>query len=300
MTQIQRVAMVVGASRGIGRRCALALAQKGYDLSVCSRTLEGHEAYEISETVQRTEKRALPGSLRELAGEVEETLGRKALPVKVDLLESSDIDRFFEQTMQEFGRVDVLVNAQKYVGPGHRDLFVDTPYSVFDDAVRINCLAPLYLTKSVVPVMIEQRSGLIVNVTSGFGEREMPALANGTHNGPPALSYGVSKAGFNRLGPGLAKELRSHGIAVVNLEPGRTWTERKVVQRGEDFDTSVEVPPEASGLTCAYIATCADPMFYSGMTIQAPDFAIEHGLIDPELMPPPHGRSAWGAPGRSR
>ncbi len=298
MANNTRVALVVGASRGIGKQCALALAGKGFDVAAAARTLEGGESFETSETSRASVKRALPGSLRELANEIE-GLGRKALPVAVDLMKNQDLDRLFQRTMDEFGRIDVLVHAQKYVGPGHRDLFIDTPYEAFHQAMQVNVMAALYLLKLVVPVMIKQQGGVVVNVASNSGHRETPQLPNGDFRGPPALTYGVSKAAINRVGPGLAKELRQYNITVFNLEPGRTWTERKVVQRGDGYDTSVEVPPEASGRTCAFIATAPNPLFYSGMTVNAPEFAIDHGLIDPERIPPPHGKGQWGLPNRT-
>ena len=111
------------------------------------------------------------------------------------------------------------------------------------------------------------------------------------------LSYGVSKAAFNRIGPALAKELREDGIAVVNVEPGDVAVERKAVQRGEAYDPRNHDSPLAAARSCAHIAASAHPMFYSGLTVYAPEFAVERGLIEPEQTAPGR-REEWGLPGR--
>ena len=117
--------------------------------------------------------------------------------------------------------------------------------------------------------------------------------------GATGLAYGVTKASFNRLAPGLAKELREHGIAVVNVEPGDVSVERKAVQRGDEFAPENMDPPESAARTCAYIATCEHPMYYSGLTVYAPVFAVEHGLIEADALPPAHGVETWGMPDRA-
>jgi NAD(P)-dependent dehydrogenase (short-subunit alcohol dehydrogenase family) len=291
----KRVALVTGASRGIGKQCALALAARGFEVVIAARTLEPGETRERSETVGKSDRGPMPGSLRETAGAIAK-LGRRALPVRTDLTRNAEIDALVERALAEVGHIDVLVNDARYVGPGQRDLFLDTPHAILEEMVQVNLLAPLYLIRRVVPAMIARAGGIIFNVSSGSGIDETPALPNGHWDGGWGLGYSFTKAGMNRLAAGLAKELKQHAIAVVNLEPGLVVVERKIAERaGTGFDPSEQAPPEVVGLSCVYIATCPQPMFYSGRTVFTPEFAIEHGLIDPDRVRR-YGKARWGLP----
>jgi NAD(P)-dependent dehydrogenase (short-subunit alcohol dehydrogenase family) len=290
-----RVALVTGASRGIGKQCALALAARGFDVVIAARTLEPGEMRERSETVRKSDPGPLPGSLRETA-EAIAVLGQRALPLRTDLTRNTEIDALVERALTEFGRVDVLVNDARYVGPGQRDLFLDTPHAILEEMVQVNLVAPLYLIRRLVPAMIAQGGGVVFDVSSGAGIDETPALPNGHWDGGWGVGYSFTKAALNRLAAGLAKELRQHAIAVVNLEPGLVVVERKIAERaGTGFDPTEQAPPEVVGLSCAYIATCPQPMYYSGRTVFTPEFAIEHGLIDPDRVRR-YGRARWGLP----
>jgi NAD(P)-dependent dehydrogenase (short-subunit alcohol dehydrogenase family) len=109
------VAFITGASRGIGKASALALARKGFDVVVTARTLEHGEAFEHGS--RDSEVRALPGSLRETARAVE-ALGQRALPLRLDLLDLDSIDAALEAALTHWGRIDLLVNNGIYQGPG--------------------------------------------------------------------------------------------------------------------------------------------------------------------------------------
>lgn len=271
-----KIAIVTGASRGIGRACALHLARKGFDVVVSARTLEEGEFHEYSSTLKRQAKEPLPGSLRSVAREIA-ALGRRALPVRLDLNSRADVEQVVERTMAALGRIDLLVNNGRYIGPGHMDLFVDTPMELLDRMVQCNTLAPLYFCKLVVPIMIRQGGGMIINVSSGAGINETPRLPG---EGGWGLGYSISKAGLNRMAAGLGKELRQHRIAVVNLEPGFVATERMHVEMKDyGFDATKGVSMDVPGATCAWLATCKNPLFFAGKTVYAPDFAVEHELV---------------------
>jgi NAD(P)-dependent dehydrogenase (short-subunit alcohol dehydrogenase family) len=271
-----RIAIVTGASRGIGRACALHLARRGVDVVLGARTLREGELHEHSPTVKRRSTRPLPGSLEGVAADVR-ALGRRALPLRLDLADRRQIEHLVGHALETFGRIDVLVNNGRYVGPGHMDLFVDTPMEALDRMVACNSLAPLYLCKVVVPIMIRQGGGVIVNVSSNAGWRETPKLPG---EGGWGLGYSVSKAGLNRIAPGLAKELRPHRIAVVNLEPGFVATERMRLEMREfGFDAAAGLSVDVPGAACAFLATCADPLAYTGETVQAAELVAHHGLL---------------------
>ncbi|MYB43023.1 MAG: SDR family NAD(P)-dependent oxidoreductase [Chloroflexi bacterium] len=293
----RRVALVTGASRGIGKATAVALAEAGYDVIAAARTLEEGEPQEMTETVHETNVQPVPGgSLRDTVAQIEQA-GRRGLPVRCDLMSRADMDALIDTAVAEFGGIDVFVNNARYVGPGFKDRFLDTPYEVLEDSMRVNALAPLYLLTKIAPLMVRQGSGLILHISSLEGVMESAKLPTGHWTGRGGLSYGVSKAAFNRIGPALAKELREDGIAVVNVEPGDVAVERKAVQRGDAYDPRNHDSPLAAARTCALIASSAHPMFYSGLTVYAPEFAVERGLIEPEQAAPGR-REEWGQPGR--
>ena len=272
----RRVAFVTGASRGIGRACALELARRGLDVVVTARTVTGAERLEHSSTVKKSATNPLPGSLEATAREAR-ALGAEALVVKLDLAARADWPAAVDAALARFGRIDVLVNNGRYVGPGHMDPFEDTPVELIEQMMLCNVIAPLRLIRLCLPVMKRQGGGIVINITSSAGERETPAPIG---QGGWGLGYSLSKAAFNRMVPGLAKELRPYDIAVIGLMPGFVGTERMAAELGEfGFDASKALPVENPGRVCAMLATAKDPMHFSGKDIYGPDFHAEHALV---------------------
>ena len=293
MANQNKVAIVTGASRGIGRGIALNLAKKGFDIVVCARTVKDGQAFEHSSTIKVSKTDALPGSLEKTASEIE-ALGAKALIVKLDLLDRGDVDVVVERTMKEWGRIDVVVNNARYIGPGHMDHFADTPIELFDQHFACNVISPLYLIKLVLPIMIDQGGGIIINLTSGSGYHE---TANDIGEGGWGLGYSVSKAAFNRVAAGLGKEFRKHNIAVINLEPGYVGTERIAHDMaGFGFTMDAALNVDVPGMTCAYLATHPTPMHFSGQSVNAPSFVVDVGLMDANTLPASYGPEHWGLP----
>jgi NAD(P)-dependent dehydrogenase (short-subunit alcohol dehydrogenase family) len=175
------------------------------------------------------------------------------------------------------------------------DLFVDTPMEIFDQHFECNVLAPLYLVKLCVPALRSQ-GGVIVHVTSGAGQNETPDLPG---QGGWGLGYSITKAAFNRMAAGLAKELRGDGIAVINLEPGFVGTERMAQDlKAFGFDASAGLSVDVPGEVCAYLASHPTPLAFSGRTIDAPSFAVEAQLVDGTRLPGAYGPAGWGLPRR--
>lgn len=277
-----RVAFVTGASRGIGRACARHLARAGFHVAVAARTVHEGDA-----------AGGLPGSLDAVAAEIEAE-GRRALRCQLDLLDRASCIAAVDHARDELGRIDLLVNSGIYYGRGEgMSLFADTPIEEFDNAFGANVLAPLHLVQLVLPSMREQGGGLVVNVSSGAGQNETSALPGA---GGWELTYSVTKAAINRATAGLAKELRSEGIAVVNLEPGVVATERMELVTTKYGIPPVGVTPDVPGAVCAHIATHPTPMAFSGRTVDAPQFSVWAGLVDGTGLRWPYGSGAWGAP----
>jgi NAD(P)-dependent dehydrogenase (short-subunit alcohol dehydrogenase family) len=272
----RRVAFVTGASRGIGRACALELARRGLDVVVNARTVTGAERLEHSSTVRKSATNPLPGSLEATAREAR-TLGVDALVVKLDLAARADWPAAVDAALARFGRIDVLVNNGRYVGPGHMDPFEDTPVELIEQMMLCNVIAPLHLIKLCLPAMKRQGGGIVINITSSAGERETPAPIG---QGGWGLGYSLSKAALNRMVPGLAKELRPYHVAVIGLMPGFVGTERMAAELGEfGFDASKALPVENPGRVCAMLATAKDPMYFSGKDVYGPGFHAEHALV---------------------
>jgi NAD(P)-dependent dehydrogenase (short-subunit alcohol dehydrogenase family) len=272
----RKVAFITGASRGIGRGCALELARRGFDLVLSARTVSGKERLEHSSTVKKSLTDPLPGNLEQTAREVG-ALGVEALVVKLDLSMREDWPRGIDAALARFGRIDVLVNNGRYIGPGHMDPFEDTPIELIEQMMLCNVIAPLHLIKLCLPAMKRQGGGIVINITSSAGDREVPAPIG---QGGWGLGYSLSKAAFKRMVPGLAKELRQHNVAVIGLMPGFVGTERMAVELKEfGFDASKALPVENPGRVCAMLATAEDPLFFSGKDVYGPAFHAEHALV---------------------
>ncbi|MGH7787771.1 MAG: SDR family NAD(P)-dependent oxidoreductase [Candidatus Binatia bacterium] len=269
----RQVAFITGASRGIGRGCALELARRGFDLVLTARTVTGAERYEHSSTVKRSATGPLPGSLEQTAAEVR-ALGADAAVIKLDLSVRTDWPAAVAAALERFGRIDVLVNNGRYIGPGHMDPFEETPVDLIEQMMLCNVIAPLHLIKLCLPAMKRQGRGIVINVTSSAGDREIDAPIG---KGGWGLGYSLSKAAFNRMVPGLAKELRQYQIAVIGLMPGFVGTERMAIELKDfGFDASAGLPVENPGRVCAMLATAKNPLYFTGKDIYGPAFHAEH------------------------
>ena len=272
----RKVAFITGASRGIGRGCALELAGRGFDLVLTARTVTGRERYEHSSTVKKSSTEPLPGNLEQTAAEVR-ARGAAAEVIKLDLARREDWTAAVQGALERFGRIDVLVNNGRYIGPGHMDPFEDTPVELLEQMMLCNVIAPLHLIKLCLPIMRRQGGGIVINITSSAGDREIDAPIG---KGGWGLGYSITKAAFNRMVPGLAKELRQHNIAVIGLMPGFVGTERMAIELAEfGFDASKGLPVENPGRVCAMLATAKDPLYFSGKDIYGPSFYAEHRLV---------------------
>jgi NAD(P)-dependent dehydrogenase (short-subunit alcohol dehydrogenase family) len=271
-----KVALVTGASRGIGKAVAVHLARAGFDVAVSARTVHEGEQREHSSTVRLSDTRPLPGSLDGTASLVEET-GQRALPVYLDLLDRASLGWAVATVLERWGRIDVLVNNGRYIGPGHMDRFVDTPVELLDHHLEANVMAPIILTKLVLPGMLERGEGFIVNVTSGAGNTDPPAPAG---DGGWGLGYGMSKGALHRLAGILTVELGDRGIVAYNLHPGFVATERMAIDMADfGFDASTGAPADVVGAVTAWLVTAPEARRRNGTWIEAQDTCQELGLL---------------------
>ncbi len=186
-----RVAIITGASRGIGRAIALGLAQKGCDIVVAAKSTES------------TEK--LPGSIYTVAKEVE-AAGARALPFKIDIRDADHIDALVTKTKEQFGRIDILINN---AGALWWQPLLETPSKRFDLVMSVNARASFLMARAVLPSMMERKWGHIINMSPPIDLKMVPGR----------IAYCISKFGMTLLTLGLAEEVRSANIAVNSLWP---------------------------------------------------------------------------------
>lgn len=270
------VAMVTGASRGIGKAVAVHLARAGYDVAVAARTMSEGEAREHSSTVKRSDLRPLPGSVESTVALVEAT-GRRAMPVYLDLLDRVSLGSAVTKVRERWGPIDVLVNNTRYVGPGHMDQFLDTPIELIDRHLQANVIAPLILTRLVLDEMLDRSSGIVVNLTSSSGLMDPPAPAG---SGGWGLGYGASKGALHRVAGLLATEMSDRGVLFFNLDPGYVATERIAMDMAQfGFDNSTGAPADVIGATVAWLVGSPEAASLNGAHIHAQDVCRERNLL---------------------
>jgi NAD(P)-dependent dehydrogenase (short-subunit alcohol dehydrogenase family) len=275
-TDRPRVALVTGASRGIGKAVAVHLARAGFDVAIGARTLHEGEEREHSSTVAKSDTRALPGSLESTAEQVV-SAGQRALPVYLDLLDRDSLAAATTAVLDQWGRIDVLVNNGRYVGPGHMDQVLDTPIELIDRHFEANVIAPIILTKLVLPLMVERGAGVIINLASASGTMDPPSPAG---QGGWGLGYGASKAALHRVAGMLVVELKDRGIKAFNLSPGFIATERIALDMAEfGFDATKGAPPDVVGAVAAWLVTSPDAADRNGQWVEAQPLCRELGLL---------------------
>ena len=186
-----RVAIVTGASRGIGRALALGLARAGWHIVVAAKS------------VASTDK--LPGSIFTVAAEVE-SLGARALPVPVDVRDAGQIESMTAKTLERFGRIDLLVNN---AGALHWASLLDTPAKRLDLVLGVNARAAFLCCRAVLPAMMARRWGHIINLSPPLDLSMVPGR----------IAYSIGKLGMTLLSLGLAEEVRPYNVAVNSLWP---------------------------------------------------------------------------------
>ncbi len=257
-----KVVLITGASRGIGKQLAIRFAEAGANLVVAARTVQASQSL-------------FPGTIHETA-DAARAHGAKVLALGCDLAIRADVERMCRAALEEFGRVDILINNAAYFGPGHYDAFMSLSLDQWKTMIDVDLNAPVLACRLLLPGMIERNNGLIICMTSVAAMHDVPVGGRGGIS----PGYPTAKAGLNRFVRALAAEIGEHRIPVIAVEPGFTVTERTAIifpQNNMDFSGahSMEVPVR----TVMHLCTCADPTAYSGQVVVAAEFAREHRLI---------------------
>lgn len=213
-----KVALITGASRGIGKQLAVDFAQAGYDIAALARS-----------TADTPTK--LPGTVNETAQLVEEA-GQSCLPIGANLSRVEDLDAAIAATYDRFGQIDVLINNAAIAPPGKA---LESDRRQWSLAVEINVNAPFYLTHAVAPRMASGDGGAVINI--GSGAAVSPEFGR--------ASYTTTKRALEAMSESLASDLKGTGVSVncLRLELS-VWSEGYAFTLGErakemDFEDPV-------------------------------------------------------------
>jgi citronellol/citronellal dehydrogenase len=245
-----KVAIVTGASRGIGRCIALALAREGCAVTVAAKSVE--------------QSARLPGTIHDVAQEIEQAGGR-ALPVQTDVREVDQIQAMVERTAQAFGGVDILVNN---AGALWWQPMLNTPVKRYELVMGVNVRASFFACQAVLPHMIRQGGGHIINMSPPVDLRVVPNR----------IAYMISKFGMTMIALGLAEEVREHKIGACALWPA-TIIESQASINYQLGDPSLWRKADILADATLAIVT-SDPLRYSGQALIDEDVLREHGVTD--------------------
>ncbi|MFN2537908.1 MAG: SDR family NAD(P)-dependent oxidoreductase [Mycobacteriales bacterium] len=265
-----QVAIVTGASRGIGKGIALELGAIGMTVYVTGRTVDGG---------------MLPGTVGETAAQIDE-LGGRGIALACDHHDDAQVEAAVRRVLDEQGVIDVLVN-NVFSAP---DLagwlgkpFWELPVAAWDEVIDIGCRSHYVASAFAAPSMVAAKSGLIVNVTSD-------GAVQYAHNVP----YGVGKAAVDKMTADMAHELQPHGVAAVSVWPGLVKTElvmfgaktqddgSQYLDLGEEgaFDLKDAESPRFVGRGVAALASDPKVLEKTGKAIRVADLADEYGFTD--------------------
>ena len=273
-----RVALVTGASRGVGQATALECARRGADLVLAART--------VTDPLPN-----MPGTLTETADAVR-ALGRDALVVPADLNDMAAVEDLAAAAVRWKGHVDVVVNNAVFFGRAAYHDLDEVSFKNFERQFRVNVFAPFLLAKLLAPAMRANGGGVIANITSGAG-----LIGEYT---VPGITYGSTKAALNRLSTLLARDLQQDNIAVFAIDPGFTLTVL-VEQTSEQAGTDVSAahPPQVPARAIADLIE-ADLSFTTGCVFKAVAGHQPYVMADSRL-PMPAGQEVdfladWSGP----
>jgi len=256
------VALVTGASRGIGKAAAVDLARSGFDVAVAARTLTDGSARlgDGTDTV-------VPGGLDTTVAAVT-AAGVEGLAVRLDLTDRTSVEACLDAVLARFGQVDVLVNNGIYQGPGTLDRFLDLSEGDLAALLEGNLTAQLAIIRRLLPGMLDRGGGTIINLVSQSGFRDPPAKVG---EGGWSLGYALTKAAFARVAPLLHVEHSGDGLRIFSVDPGLTVTERMEASgRAELYRQHfAAATPEVIGRAISWLATSAAADELRGRVVDA-------------------------------
>ena len=216
-----RVIMVTGASRGIGRAIALALAAQGHSLILTARSVDGGAKFSGTSLNDPLTGIDLTGSVADVA-QACQALGSRAIAVPMDLTVESSVLEAAETALSEFGVVDTLVSNAIYQGPGVNDWLQDLPIENLRRVIEGDAIAPMIMLKKFLPGMLTSERGLFIHLTSGAASL-VPKKPAG--EGGWGVAYAMAKGAAHRIAGVMHAEYSPQGLRAYSLNPGHVTTE---------------------------------------------------------------------------
>jgi NAD(P)-dependent dehydrogenase (short-subunit alcohol dehydrogenase family) len=272
-TSDRPVAMVTGASRGIGRACANALAAAGFDLALTARTLTEGSGVDDSDVGGGA---AIEGSLERTAAEVAERGGRATAYV-ADLLDHDSLRAAVAGSVADFGRLDVLVLNAVHTGPGSMVRLAEIAPEEFAIKLQANAVAQLVLVQAALPTMVAAGGGRIIAMSSYSATHDPPAPVG---EGGWGYSYAASKAAFHRLAGHIKVDFGPAGVVAINVDPGNVSTERMQANAAKlGLEGRYQgAPPSAPAAAVVWLATSPEALELNGQTVNGLKLALEKNL----------------------
>lgn len=251
-----RVAIVTGASRGVGAATAVALGAEGVRVACAARATDENPL-------------PLPGTVDETVRRITEA-GGKAIAVPTNLAHDEDVQRMVDTTIETFGRVDILVNNAAITFPGDLEL----PMKRHDLIFAVNLRAPLLAINAVVPDMRTRDEGSIVNVSSLAALNYFPGL----------MAYGMSKIALEHLTVSAAAQLAPYGIAVNTFRIDVPVASEGFVANAPDVDHSDWEPTSVAAEGIVWMLR--QPASYTGRNESMARLRAEHGIMPSQVARP--------------
>jgi citronellol/citronellal dehydrogenase len=244
-----KVAIVTGASRGVGAATARALAAEGVAVACAARATDATPL-------------PLPGTIDDTVRQIEAAGGR-AIAIPTNLAADADVEAMVATTVDQLGPVDILVNNAAITFPGDLEL----PMKRFDLIFAVDLRAPVIATQAVAPGMIQRGVGAIVNVSSAAALNAYPGQ----------MAYGMAKAALERFTASAAEHLRPHGIPVNTFRIDVPVASEGFLAALPDWDHSDWEPPEVAAEGILWML--AQPASYTGHNAGMARLRAEHGIM---------------------
>ncbi len=249
-----KVAIVTGASRGLGKAIAIGLAREGTFVTVAART--------------EKETEGLPGTIYQTAEEIK-SFGGHSLPLKCDITKEEEVKQLVRSTIEKFGKIDILVNNAGIAFPSP---VWEMPLKRWELVLKVNLTGTFLCTQAVLPFMMEKRNGSIINISS------VQATYRAIRPARTGIAYGVSKAGVERFTWGVAAEVGKFNIAVNCVKPRGAVQTEGMELLNPDADRSTWDSPEMMVRAVTFLAS-QDASGVTGLVATDEEICAWHGLL---------------------
>jgi NAD(P)-dependent dehydrogenase (short-subunit alcohol dehydrogenase family) len=271
------VVLITGASRGIGAATAVAFGRAGWRVAITARTQS--EGQPLEHQLRRPDGALMAGSLATTAAAVRAT-GAEVYVHPMDLMDPTSLDAALDAVLAHHGRIDLLVNNAVYQDRESNALLAQLDDDALQRTLWGNVVAPFHLVRRLLPAMVAQGGGQIVNISSGAGKADPPVPAD---QGAWGYAYGASKAAMARLAGCINVEYGAKGVRAFSVNPGLVSTEAVTATLGDGGLLEQRygaMKPQAIAAGLVWLATdpraaalAADPMM-----IDLQDVVRAHGI----------------------